>query len=77
MAYDGHILPWGRSLTPEIAEMPFKGEECPICDLMFTDMTERAVFEEHIVRCMDRKVEKRLQMIGAGYKLTSKGWVMK
>ena len=71
------ILPNGRFPIPEILEMPFSGQECPICDLLFTDMTEQSVFQEHQVRCMERKVEDNKQMIAAGYKQTSKGWVLK
>ena len=77
MPHEGYILPWGRSPIPEIADMPVKGEACPICDLMFTDMTSREVFQEHQVRCMERKVEDSKQMIANGYKRTSKGWVLK
>ena len=77
MAYEGYILPWGRFLIPEILEMPVKGEECPVCDLMFTDMTDPAVFQEHQARCMESKVEENKKMIGLGYKRTSKGWVMR
>ena len=77
MPNEGYILPWGRNLIPEIEEMPVKGEACPICDLMFTDMTHRDVFNEHIQRCMAKKIEDRKNMIALGYKLTSKGWVMR
>jgi len=69
------ILPYGRRISPEIVNMPVKGEACPICDLMFTDMTDREVFQEHQVRCMARKCKERRDMISMGYKLTSKGWV--
>lgn len=77
MPNEGYILQWGRFPIPEILEMPVKGEACPVCDLMFTDMTEPAVFQEHQVRCMESKVEENKKMIGLGYKRTSKGWVMR
>ena len=70
------ILPWGRFVTPEIDVMPVKGEACPICDLMFTDMTPADVFQAHQVRCIEAKVIENKKMIGLGYKRTSKGWVM-
>lgn len=69
------ILPNGHRLIPEIADMPVKGQECPLCGLIFTDMTPIAVFEGHERRCMDRKVDEARQMMAMGYRKTSKGWV--
>ncbi len=77
MPNEGYILPWGRFLTPEIIEMPVKGEECPMCNWLFTDMTDPETFRAHQARCIENKVEERRKMIGAGYKLTSTGWVLK
>ena len=77
VANAGYILPWGMHPVLEIVEMPVKGEVCPICDWLFTDMTPRDVFQEHQVRCMERKVEENKKMIAIGYKRTSTGWVLK
>ena len=70
------LLMNGRFLIPEIEEMPFKGEDCPLCGLTFVDMTERAVFEDHIARCTTRQAEEERQMVNMGYKKTSRGWIM-
>lgn len=66
----------GRFLIPEIEEMPFGAEECPVCDLLFTDMTERDVFENHVARCTEQKAADERQMVAMGYKKTSRGWIM-
>ena len=71
------ILPHGRFLIPEILEMPFKGEDCPLCGLVFTDMTPMADINAHEARCAEKKSEENKKMIAAGYKQTSKGWVLK
>ncbi len=71
------ILPNGRFLIPEILEMPFKGENCHICGFVFTDMTLMADINAHEARCAESKAEENKKMIAAGYKQTSKGWVMR
>lgn len=72
------ILPRGRFLIPSISDdsFPFKGTECEICGLVFIDMVEQEVFEEHMVRCVDRKVEEYKNMQANGYKKSEHfGWV--
>lgn len=69
------ILPWGRFPIPEIEEMPFKADKCSICDMYFTDMSDRVTINEHEDRCVRSQVEERKKMIAMGYKLTSKGWI--
>lgn len=69
------ILMSGRFPIPEILEMPFKAEKCPLCDIYFTDMTDRETINAHEFRCVERKTKERKEMLAMGYKLTSKGWV--
>lgn len=71
------ILPNGHNLFAKIEEMPDISDECPICDMVFPEMTSDDVIQEHEKRCMGKKLEERKVMIAAGYKLTSHGWIMK
>ena len=70
------ILPYGRRISPEIVDMPFKGKECDICDLVFTDMTSEEDYQRHMYGCVEKKAEENKKMIALGYKQTSKGWIM-
>ena len=71
------ILPYGRRISPEIVDMPFKGKECDVCDLVFTDMTPEVDYQAHIARCVADRAEENKKMVALGYKQTSKGWVLK
>ncbi len=71
------ILTNTRFPIPKIAEetFPFKGKECEICGFIFTDMTEQGIFEEHMVRCVERKAVEYNTMKAQGYRKTDQGWV--
>lgn len=71
------ILPNGRNLFATFEALPFEAERCPQCGMWFTEMSEQADIEAHINRCIERKAEENRKMVAAGYKQTSKGWVLK
>jgi hypothetical protein len=71
------ILPHGRNPFPKIVEGLPEFEACPVCSMWFTQMSERDDIEAHINRCVASKAEESRKMIAAGYKRTSKGWVLK